>query len=166
MVHLRGAVPVRDEALEQKLIHQLRDELNLLPGHRTTFQGQEQARFAEKLRTWRGAMTGDAKGLLSPNAKLVPQLSVRGDAGQGRPNVAFDLSFRVEGGRGELTIGAEAVVRAWQDGLGLVPIEGGGWAPLPREWLAKHGQQVADLLAARGEGGTVANHALPELAAL
>jgi hypothetical protein len=73
----------------------------------------------------------------------------------------------VEGAKGEaLSVGAEAVVRAWEDGLGLVPIEGGGWAPLPREWLEKHGQQVADLLAARGEGGTVANHALPELAAL
>ena len=46
--------------------------------------------------------------------------------------------------------GAAGVVRAWLDGLDLVPLEGGGWAPLPADWLARHGHLVADLLAARG----------------
>jgi SNF2 family DNA or RNA helicase len=41
-------------------------------------------------------------------------------------------------------------MRAWRDGLDLVPLEGGGWAPLPADWLARHGHLVADLLAARG----------------
>ncbi len=76
MVYLRGAVPLRDEAAEQRLVHELRDELNLVPGRRTTVAGPEMVRWADKLRRWRGGLTGDARGLVNPNVKLVPQLQV------------------------------------------------------------------------------------------
>lgn len=169
MVYLRGAVPVRDLAAEQQLIHQLRDELNLLPGRRMTAQGQEMVALADKLRRWRGGLTGDAAGLLSPSAKLRPSLRVEAqNLESGLPDVRFDLAFQLEGARGTdaVAVDAGAVIRAWREGLGLVPLEGGGWAPLPKAWLEKHGQRVADLLAARNADGRVANHALPELAAL
>ncbi len=169
MVYLRGAVPLRDEAAEQKLIHQLRDELNLAPGRRATVQGPEMVRFADKLRRWRGGVTGDAAGVVSPNMKLRPSLQITSLDAEGIPQVRFDLQFQVEGGSGKgepTSVDAASVIRAWRDGLGLVPIEGGGWAPLPRAWLEKHGEQVAMLLAARGTDGKVANHALPELGAL
>jgi SNF2 family DNA or RNA helicase len=61
---------------------------------------------------------------------------------------------------------AVSVLRAWQDGLGLVPLTDGGWAPLPAEWLAKHGQRVLDLFAARDEEKKLDRAALPELGAL
>jgi SNF2 family DNA or RNA helicase len=64
------------------------------------------------------------------------------------------------------SVDAAAVVRAWQEGLGIVPLTGGGWAALPQGWLNKHGQRVADLLAAREADGRLARHALPALAAL
>ncbi len=167
MVYLRGAVPVRDEAAETKLVHQLRDELGLVPGRRMTVSGPEKVRFADKLRKWRGGLTGDAAAGLGANVKLVPNLDVRATPGEG---VRFDLTFRLEGegaGAGERTVDAGAVIAAWREGLGLVPIEGGGWAPLPRAWLDKHGQRVADLLAARDPAeGKVAPYALPELGAL
>jgi superfamily II DNA or RNA helicase len=168
MVFLRGAVPLRDEAAEQRLIHQLRDELNLVPGRRLTVQGQEMVRWADKLRKWRGDLVGDAAGVVSPNMRLKPLLKVEpGASGAGVPEVRFTLEFQVEGGKGTpQTVDAAAVVRAWSEGLGLVPLEGGGWAPLPRAWLDKHGQRVADLLAARQADGRVSNHALPELTAL
>ncbi len=168
MVYLRGAVPLRDEAAEQRLVHQLRDELNLVPGRRLTVQGQEMVRWADKLRRWRGDLTGDAAGLVSPDVRLRPMLRVEGSAtGAGVPEVRFTLEFQVEGGKGEpRTVDAAAVIRAWSEGLGLVPLEGGGWAPLPRAWLDKNGQRVADLLAARQADGRVSNHALPELSAL
>ena len=55
------------------------------------------------------------------------------------------------------------MVRAWQEGLGLVPLEGGGWAPLPADWLAKHGHRLADLLAALqaaiDDGNAAVSHA-------
>jgi SNF2 family DNA or RNA helicase len=64
------------------------------------------------------------------------------------------------------SVDAAAVVNAWREGLGLVPLEGGGWAPLPQVWLDRHGQQVMDLLAARAADGAVAPFALPALGAL
>jgi len=58
------------------------------------------------------------------------------------------------------------VVRAWQDGLDLVPLQGGGWAPLPADWLARHGHLVADLLAARDADKKVGVAALLSLGPL
>ena len=167
MVYLRGAVPLRDEAAEQRLIHSLRDELNLVPGRRTTVTGPEQARLADKLRKWHGALTGDAAGLVNPNAKLRPVLRLDAKPTDGAPDLHFDFGFRLEGANGEaVEVDAASVVRAWREGLGLVPLAAGGWAPLPSGWLEKNGNRIADLLAARGEDGRLANHALPELAAL
>ncbi|HYO55901.1 DEAD/DEAH box helicase [Archangium sp.] len=169
MVYLKGAVPVRDEAAEQKLIHQLRDELNMVPGRRVTVEGKEAVQLADKLRRWRGGLTGDAASVVSPHVRLRPTLSVDAGATQaGVPRVGFSLEFQVEGaGPGApRSVDAGAVMRAWEEGLGLVPLEGGGWAPLPTEWLKTHGQRVADLLAARGTDGRLANHALPQLAGL
>lgn len=164
MVYLQGAVPLRDEAREQALTAKLREELNLVPGRRATFTEQELLRFVDKAQSFRGAVTGDAAGLLSPNVKLVPSLEL--NAGAGPSDLRFDLRFRVVGDGGSATVDAAEVVRAWREGLGLVPIEGGGWAPLPRAWLDEHGERVAQLLAARGVEGQLAAHALPELGAL
>jgi len=171
MTHLGGPVPIRDEATERRLIQKLRDDLNLLPGRRATFEGQDAARFASALGKWRGDLTGDGARIMASKARLIPELSVVAGANtDGPPSVAFTLTFRIEGddpGRaGAKTIGAEAVVAAWKEGFGLVPLDGGGWASLPRDFLAKHGEQLSDLLAARAADGRVGNHALPALAAL
>jgi SNF2 family DNA or RNA helicase len=58
------------------------------------------------------------------------------------------------------------VLRAWREGTSLVPLEGGGWAPLPADWLERFGHRIADLLAARGESGEIPHCALPDLAAV
>ncbi|WP_225411698.1 DEAD/DEAH box helicase [Stigmatella hybrida] len=169
MVYLKGAVPVRDEAAEQKLIHELRDELNMVPGRRVTVQGKEAVQLADKLRRWRGGLTGDAARVVSPHVQLRPTLSVESGASpSGVPQVGFSFDFQVEGADpgAPRTVDAGAVMRAWEEGLGLVPLEGGGWAPLPTAWLKTHGQRVADLLSARGKDGRLANHALPQLTGL
>ncbi|MCY1022490.1 DEAD/DEAH box helicase [Pyxidicoccus sp. MSG2] len=169
MVYVNGAVPVRDEAAEQKLIHGLRDELNMVPGRRVTVQGREAVQLADRLRRWRGGLTGDAARVVSPNVKLRPTLSVdTGATEAGVPRVGFSFDFQVEGAESGApkTVDAGAVMRAWEEGLGLVPLEGGGWAPLPGAWLKQHGQRVADLLAARGSDGRLANHAIPQLTGL
>ncbi len=166
MIYLHGAVPLRDEAAEQRLVHGLREQLDLLPGRRMTFSGPDMLRFADKLRKWRGDLTGDAARVVSPDVKLTPVLKTSAAASSGLA-IDFFLEFQLEGARGgPATVGAAAVLQAWTEGLGLVPIEGGGWAPLPMAWLEKNGQRVADLLAARGAGGRLANHALPQLAEL
>ena len=169
MVYLRGAIPLRDEAAEQRLVQQLRDELDLVPGRRATVTGPEAARFADRLRRWRGALSGDAAGVVSPDLSLRPSLRVTSEGTPGgAPSLRVQIDFQVEGGGAgqAATADAESVIRAWREGLGLVPLEGGGWAPLPRAWLDRHGERVASLLAARREDGRVENHAVPELLAL
>lgn len=168
MVYLRGAVPLRDEPAEQRLVSGLREELNLIPGRRSTVQGQEMVRLADKLRRWRGGLSGDGARLMSPAATLIPELEI--DAGVtdgGIPSVGFELRFRIEGGDANgQRLDAASVIRAWKEGLGLVPLARGGWAPLPQDWLAKNGARVAELLASRQENGKLANHALVPLTEL
>ncbi len=159
MVYLRGGVPMRDEPAERRLVQQLRDELSLVPGRRATFTGADAAQLVDRLRRWRGDLGGDVAGIVGNQVRLVPHLRVTGDA----TDVRLELDFgKSDGGH----VDAGAVVRAWQEGLGLVPLEGGGWATLPQAWLDRHGQQVADLLAARQADGRIAAHALPALGVL
>jgi superfamily II DNA or RNA helicase len=170
MVHLGGSVPVRDESAERRLLEQLRGDLGLLTGRRTTFTGPDTARFVDKLKRFRAELSGDGAKLVGAHVALVPNLQVKGDgSATGLPNVRFDLTFTVTSeGKGASvgTVGAAAVLSAWQEGLGLVPIDGGGFAPLPEAWLAKHGHDLAALLAARAGDGRLATHALPTLGRL
>ncbi len=176
MVHLGGGVPLRDEPAERRLIEKLRGDLGLLPGRRCTYEGADTARFVDKVKRWRGDLAGDGARMLGARVHLEPNLRMRelsSDAAV--PQIGFDFTFTVVGdsdgdtralGPGTHTADANAVLRAWQDGLGLVPLDGGGFAPLPSAWLNKHGEQLARLLAARAADGRLATHALPALATL
>lgn len=167
LVHLGGPLPVRDEGAEATVTHQLREAMGLVPGRRTTLTGSELARFVDALKRWRGGLSGDARKVVGQGLSLVPRFSTTASLGAGGvPRATFSLDFEVEGGPKGVTVSGEAVLRAWREGLGLVPIEGGGWAPLPAAWLDTHGARVQRLLEARAEGGAVANHALPALAEL
>jgi superfamily II DNA or RNA helicase len=163
MVLLGERVPTRDEVMERELVAKLRDELHLVPERTVHFEGGDAIRFAQKLAAWKGGGAEQAARELFQRGRLVPKLRVDDDV--------FDVSFELEV-EGEdkpdkpIVADAGAVIRAWRDGLPLVPLEGGGWAPLPREWLDKHGLRVADLLAARREDGKVETAALPALVEL
>src|SRR6185312_2713271 len=168
LVYLRGPVPLRDPPAEQRAVEKLRQDLDLLPGRRTTFGVADAPRFIEKLKRWRGDLSGPAAGIVKPSATLKPRLSVvEGSAGDLRFDLVFDVQ-RPAGrpGGAAAPVEAAAVVRAWQEGLGIVPLLDGGWASLPQDWLRKNGQRVADLLAAREEDGRLARHALPALGEL
>ncbi|MFZ5444415.1 MAG: SNF2-related protein [Myxococcota bacterium] len=167
LVHLGGPMPLRKESAEARVVAQLREALNLVPGRRTTFNGPELTRFVDQLRDWRGGLTGDARRVVGAGLSLKPVFDVTSQVDAfGVPRSKFDLRFEVEGGAKGVTVSGEAVIRAWREGLGLVPLESGGWAPLPQAWLDTHGARVQQLLAARAENGTLANHALPALADL
>ncbi len=158
--------PVRKSAEERELVAELRDALNLVPGRRVDFDGTSAARFAQKLRAWQAAsgVEEDATSPFDAN-ELVPRVLIDGDT--------FDVLFetadddeRGAGGRSPRRAEASAVLRAFRDGLDLVPLEEGGWAPLPTGWLKKHGHLVADLLAARDAQKKLHPAAIPELATL
>ncbi len=174
LVHLSGAVPIRDEAAERELMFRLRDQLNLVFGRRSNFDGREAARFLARLQAFSGEVDQAGNARFAPEP-LSARIVVEGD----RFDVAFErlpgragtgASTRDEPDEGAAATGgradAAAVIRAWQDGLGWAPLDDGGWAPLPMEWLTKHGHRVAELLAARRDDRSVPVMALPLLGEL
>jgi len=154
-------VPARRHSEEHMLVQKLRDELNLAPGRRIDLDGAEAIRFATKLRAWQLRAHGGESDSTFSSRVLEARLALRDDT--------FDISFECDSNEdGETPKRAEAatVIRAWRDGLDLVPLDGGGWASLPTGWLAQHGHLVADLLAAREAGGRLRRACLPALGEL
>ena len=161
LVHLGGDVPRRDEQSEQHLMRNLHQTLQLTPGHKASFTGSAAVHMAQRLASWPGEIQGDGHTAFTQAAPLVPRWRLTPDhfevwfestevTGPGRP-----MPRRVR---------AAAVVRAWQQGESLLPLQGGGWAPLPVDWLEQFGQRVLDLLAARDATGTLQRFAWPDLA--
>jgi superfamily II DNA or RNA helicase len=153
LVHLGGALPVRAEDAERRLTHRLRDELNLVPGRRVELVGREAFAMQNGLAAW---LRSDAR---AANAAKAIDLEAR---------IALDGSrMEVElVGPGGRTAAIGAALRAWQAGVDLVPLAGGGWGKVPIAWFDQHGARVADLLAARGDDHRVPIYALPDLAKL
>jgi superfamily II DNA or RNA helicase len=155
------AVPRRDVEAERSLTRRLQSALELLPGRRLDVGGAEAVELAERLGRWPGEIRGSAHRDFFRMPPLEPELRV-GDAG-------FDLVFSAPapgkaGGRRRADAGR--VVRAWREGASLVGLSGGGFSPLPVEWLERFGERVADLLAARDGRGGLPRCALPDLARL
>jgi superfamily II DNA or RNA helicase len=163
LVHLGGSVPVRDTAAERSLLLRLRDELNLVPDQRVAFEGADAARFAGRLEAFQASTGGGESLALARPGRLIPRVTLE--------EGAFDVTFELEEdepveGAPKRFADARAVIQAWEEGLPFVPLEGGGFAPLPREFLEKHGSLVADLLDARKLDGSLPKAALVPLADL
>jgi len=152
--------PVRRLDEERTLIRQLRDELNLVTGRRVDLDGSDAARFAAKLRAWQQRGGDGPRRTPFEQRELGARLVLNGDA--------FDLVFETDAGEQgpRRHASPESVLSAWRDGLELVPLDGGGWAPLPTGWLEEHGHRVEDLLLARDAEKRVPTALLPDLGAL
>jgi superfamily II DNA or RNA helicase len=164
LVHLGGDLPVRDQAAEQRLLLRLREQLNLIPGRRVQFAPADAARFLSQVEEFDDGRPADnvvTEPLLVRRARLEARLVATEDG--------FDLRFEVADCDDDVPAVAEArqVLEAWRSGLGAVPLSDGGFASVPEDWLAAHGDLVADLLAARAAGdGNLPRAALPVLAEL
>ena len=143
-----GPVPLRDLKAEQRLVRQVQSRLGLSPGVRGEFAGEDAVAFAARIRAWEGGVRGDAHESFRVVAPIVPRLLIEGEL--------FDVFFESPEG-GERNAAAAPtrsdVLRAWRTGGSLVPLLDGGFAPIPADWLARHGHLVADLLAARDAAG-------------
>lgn len=164
LVYLGGAVPVRSRSAEVALVHRLRDELGLLPGVRTDFRGEDVSRFVARLKSWSlGGEGASTAASLFESRALVPRFEARDDGF----NLAFELPCEPAPAEAPpRRADPSAVLTAWREGLDLVPLTDGTWAPLPAAWLREHGHRVADLLAARRDDGSVPRASLPALGAL
>ncbi|HTL34633.1 MAG TPA: DEAD/DEAH box helicase, partial [Kofleriaceae bacterium] len=153
LVHLQGTLPIRDEDAERRLLHRLRDELNLVPGRRVELTGRDAFSMQQNLGNW---LRSDAKAAAA--AKAVPldiRIAIDGDR----------LDVDLEGSGGKIA-SVGAALRAWQNGIDVVPLTGGGWGRVPMEWFDKHGERLADLLATRTSDRKVPIYSLPDLARL
>lgn len=165
-----GTVPIRSERAEQTLVARLRSELGLRADGPARLAAAEAIPFAARLEQAAASgayqLRGDAHRDFALKGRLAPRLHVDDD------RLALDFGFDsgVEAGSGRRAGRAGAapadVLRAWSAGESVVSLAGGGFAELPADWLARHGQRVADLLGARDAAGRVARHALPDLALL
>ncbi|MEE2673012.1 MAG: DEAD/DEAH box helicase, partial [Myxococcota bacterium] len=165
IVHLQGTIPIRNEPLEKAEVRRLRQDLGLLPGRRQTFAAEDAIRIAERLKSWKGEIQGDAHHEFTLTSPLVPHLEIDDE----RMHVFFESPLPEGGGAADGTdriASPEAVLQAWRDGTSLVRLRSGGLAALPADWLERYGHRIADLLAARDESGRVPTHALPDLGRL
>jgi superfamily II DNA or RNA helicase len=152
LVHLSGALPVRDADAERALLWKLRDQLDLVPGRRVEAIGKDGLVLATRLATW---LRGDARAAAAAaTVELAAEIEIVGDA----------LHVRFAGAGREAS--TDAAMRSWQAGADVVPLLGGGWGRLPKSWLDRHGDRVADLLAARNARDEIPLFALPDLARL
>jgi len=153
LVHLRGPVPLRDREAERRLARRL-TSLGLAPGVRAVLRGAEAVALCSRLGDLDAAVRGGGLEHFRLAPRLAPRLTLDPEG--------FDVSFEVPAGGA----GAAAVLAAWRAGESLVPLRGGGFAPLPEDWLERFGNRVAGLLAAREPGCALPRCCLSDLAAL
>ncbi len=152
LVHIEGPLPIRDQDAERRLTHRLRDELNLVAGRRVELLGKEAFAMQNGLAAW---LRTDARTANTAKAVMLDaHLSIDGAR----------IDVELSGGGRTASIGA--ALRAWQAGVDMVPLSGGGWGRIPMAWFDLHGERVADLLATRGDDHRVPIYALPDLAKL
>jgi len=147
LVHIQGPIPQRNEVEERRLATKLRDELNMVFGRRVHFDGEAALRFVNKLKDFRAGDQGESFEEMFGHRVLTAKFDVQGNSF----NVTFECDLEDGDGGVARRASGDAIIRAWKDGLDIVPLEGGGYAPLPSDWLDKYGERVADLLAARAE---------------
>ncbi len=176
-----GSVPIRSERAEDELAVRLRSELGLRVDAAARLGAADAIEFSVRLEsavaTGAYQLKGSAHRDFALRGRLTPRLRIDDD----RLDLDFSLGAldSLDAGGAESAGGGPgaaaarsrgaspaAVLRAWSSGESVVSLSGGGFAELPADWLALHGQRVADLLGARDAAGRVARHALPDLALL
>jgi SNF2 domain-containing protein/helicase-like protein len=165
LVHLEGDVPLRDEEAEKRVVRRLKEQLDLAPGNRVIVNGAPAAALAERLDQYQGDIRGRAPAGFIERRPLEAKVGFDG----GSLSIDFEVQGAAPGGGAGRHASAEAVLSAWQNGLGLVPLVEGGWAPLPADWLERHGRRVAELLQAKQAkqaNDPLPAYALPALAQL
>lgn len=144
---LRDEAPLRDVSLEKQLTQQCLNQLGVLPGRRLSARGTQAIALATRLRQLQKGVQGNAH----KDFYLTGELQVNIDFPTDHSS-ALEIDFFAGMGPGRQQASVQSVIRAWQGGLSVAPLDGGGFATIPLDWLNQYGQIVADLMAAKALG--------------
>lgn len=174
-IKLGQVVPVRDPGAERRAARAFEARTRMPVGTRRRLPPAEAATFlAEVLPTLEGVLVrGDADAdrfhvveePVSPVLDIGQHARVGDEVLASAQDTAFSLDVRFEGASGAKASTAD-VLKAWRSHRKVVPLIDGGFAPLPKEWLDRHGPLLEELLAARDREGRVARHATAALVEL
>ena len=128
LVHLDGALPIRDEDAERRLVHRLRDELNLVPGRRVEL---------DRPRGVRDAARRSARGCAATRSAAHAAKAVALDV-QHHDRRRASSTSTVDGG-GRDRVGRRGAARVAGRRRSSSRSQGGGWGRVPMEWFDKHG---------------------------
>jgi superfamily II DNA or RNA helicase len=151
--------PIRDFLAESKIKQHLATEFALEMDVAYKFVGEEAVHFAERL-----AGVQEATSMPLTNFRKVAPLRVAFRAGDFSLEDPLPIEFVSTNGTGEKKYADPvAVARAWEEKASLVPLLEGGWAPVPKDWFARCGQQLLELLEARDDNKALPACFLPQL---
>lgn len=148
-------VPERDLAEEEKLRKKLHLDLQLQVGRQSHFEDESALLFISKVKKdW--DCTGNGLSAFTVQGDLTPEVRWAEEG--------FDLGFHLPDSAG--SVDSNQVLLAWKENRSFVPLDGGGWAALPHDWLLKYADRVQAMLSARSENKAepLPKHFLPDLA--
>ncbi len=149
-----------DLAGEDALRRKLQTELQLRVGQPTKLEREDALGFVSRVKTagnW--ATSGDGIEAFSIRESLIGVLE--GDEDR------FDFYFKSGSAAstgGAVRVDAQSVFRAWRENQHYLPILGGGWAPLPLDWLSRFGEKIESLLRFKELNKKLPKYLQPELA--
>jgi superfamily II DNA or RNA helicase len=168
VIKLGAAVPVRDFATERRVAQDFQMRTRLVVGFERVLPPADAIVFLRQTLPQLGVEVSggvDESRFRVDEVALAPVVNV-GRTGDGDPGSSTGYSLDVRFRAGDSEAEVEAVLRAWRTGRSLVPLIGGGYAPLPASWMSEHGALLQELLEARDVQGRVHRHATAALVEL
>ncbi|HHO52405.1 MAG TPA: helicase, partial [Deltaproteobacteria bacterium] len=156
-----SVVPARDPTAERVAARAFQEQTGIAVGFPKILPPEEAVHFLElEVPRLKGRVQGrvDPERFRVHEVSLTPRVEVREEQG----GWALDVSF----GEGRGSADPRTVIDAWRGNRSLVPLMDGGWAPLPRNWLAEHGALLQELLEARDASGRVGRQSTAALVEL
>lgn len=149
-------VPARDQSAEDRLRRDVQQELHLQVGSEVRLAVEDALRLIGRLGDW--TVTGEGVAAFRIVEALVPSVEVDDDR--------LELYLQVPGSGPPNRLPFATVASSWERGEKYVQLPQGGWAQVPREWLAQYGAAAQQLLAARDADGGIAPAVLPRVGEL
>lgn len=144
-----------DPLAEKGLIRKLQTDLQLAVGQTVHIEGTAAVDFYFRLKGW------ETKGSTTANFVSSQPLVPKFEVGE----KSFEMIF--ETSEGSRKADPALVLQGWRQNQSYVPLLGGGWAPLPMDWLNRYAERISALIEAQSANQDILpNYLLPETAAL